>query len=153
MHQCRVYFKISFPYDKEKFLSYIHQKVAPKDIRPEDISVLYMDEVEKELQELGATYEKKTHHFQVNKNEEYQVYISDMVRDVIVPFVGKEKYLLHLQKKYDLSYTLEIVPTIDLTSQEVRPCLSLDPDIIAFLYLTNTQFDLDYYILEKNEEN
>ena len=73
-----------------------------------------------------------------------------MVRDVIVPFVGQEKWLLHLKKKYHLEFTLEIVPTIDSSCEEVRPCFSLDQDIIAFLYLTNTQLDMDYCVLEKD---
>ena len=87
----------------------------------------------------------------MNVNEEYEVYISDMVRDVIVPFIGKEEWLLNLQRRYNLEYTLEIVPTIDLDCEEVKPCFSLDQDIIEFLYLSNTQLDMDYEVLEKNQ--
>lgn len=149
MHQCKVYFNIGLPYDKEKFLSLLKKKIAPKEIKPADISVLYLDEVEKELQNFGVNYKKSTHSLQVNINEDYEVYISDMVRDVIVPFIGEEKWLLHLQKKYNLEYALEIVPTIDLQCEEIPPCFSIDQDIIAFLYLSNTQLDIDYYVLEK----
>lgn len=151
MHQCKVYFNIDLPYNKEKFFALLKKKMTPKEIKPEDISVLYLDDVEKELQNFGVQYQKNTHSLQVNTNEEYEVYISDMVRDVIVPFIGKEKWLLHLQKRYNLEYTLEIIPTIDLNCEEVKPCFSLDQDIIAFLYLSNTQLDMDYEVLEKNQ--
>jgi len=95
MHQCKVYFNIDLPYDKEKFHALLKQKISPKELKAEDISVLHFKEVEKELQNNGLSYKTRLHSFQVNTNEDYEVYVSDMVRDVIVPFVGKENWLLH----------------------------------------------------------
>lgn len=59
MHQCRVYFNIGLPYNKEKFFALLKKKKTPKEIKPEDISVLYLEDVEKELQNFGVNYKKK----------------------------------------------------------------------------------------------
>lgn len=69
--------------------------------------------------------------------------LNEMVRDTLKQLFGKEDILLKLKEKYNLEYKLERVPTV---SKNYTLNLSLAPDIIEFLYKTQTIDDLDYFI-------
>ena len=69
-----------------------------------------------------------------------------MVRVTLKDLFGKEEILLSLKEKYALEYYLERVPTLESDSERPNQCLSLDFDIIEFLYKTRTRDDLDYYV-------
>lgn len=79
-------------------------------------------------------------------NDEYSADINEMLRVTLKGLRGKVTELAALREKYRLEYYLEIVPEIESGSEEPHPALSLDDDIIEFLYLTKTKHDLDYYI-------
>ena len=65
-----------------------------------------------------------------------------------------EKTIQQLQSKtnqlnkiiltYDVSFTLEIVPT--LYPEEPVPCLAPSASVIKFCYETNTDIDIDLYL-------
>ena len=74
----------------------------------------------------------------------YDVYVSNMINKVINN-LDKEK-LNDLKNKYNLDYYLVIKPEININ--DIKQCLSLDDNIIEFLYLTKTHLDLDYYLYE-----
>ena len=80
----------------------------------------------------------------INKNINYDVYVSNMINKVINN-LDKEK-LNDLKNKYNLDYYLVIKPEININ--DIKQCLSLDDNIIEFLYLTKTHLDLDYYLYE-----
>lgn len=71
--------------------------------------------------------------------------INIMIRDSIKELIGKEEILLELKNKYNLEYYLERVVYLKNIKDGVFPILSLDNDIIEFLYKTKTIDDLDYY--------
>lgn len=63
----------------------------------------------------------------------------------VINNLDKEK-LNDLKNKYNLDYYLVIKPEININ--DIKQCLSLDDNIIEFLYLTKTHLDLDYYLYE-----
>ena len=123
MNECKTYFAVFYNdgFDKKDFCE-----------------TLLLDEVQ-----LDTFYKKK---LIIGFNEKYEVDINDMIRKTIKPLLGKEDELDMLRRKYNLKYYLALVPTIKVDG--VHPILSLAPDIIEFLYLTGTEEDLDYYIVD-----
>ena len=82
----------------------------------------------------------------IGVNDQYSVDINEMIRVTIKELIHKINLLSELKAKYNLTYYLEIVPTIASDSKDPTPILSLDDDIIEFLFLTKAKHDLDYYI-------
>ena len=74
-------------------------------------------------------------------------YISDVLRETLRPYFGKEQALRRLKEDFDAILRLEIVPELVANSDVPLPCLSLDGDIIKFLYLSGAEHDLDLYVL------
>ena len=83
---------------------------------------------------------------EIGRNEDYDVDINKMVRVTLKDLFGKEDILVMLKNKYNLEYYLERVPCI--YSDSIHPILSLDYDILEFLYKSKTVDDLDYYIYD-----
>ena len=93
---------------------------------------------------MGCQIETSIYGLKINKNINYDVYVSNMINKVINN-LDKEK-LNDLKNKYNLDYYLVIKPEININ--DIKQCLSLDDNIIEFLYLTKTHLDLDYYLYE-----
>lgn len=93
---------------------------------------------------MGCQVETSIYGLKINKNINYDVYVSNMINNVINK-LDKEK-LNDLKNKYNLDYYLVIKPEININ--DIKQCLSLDDNIIEFLYLTKTHLDLDYYLYE-----
>ena len=84
---------------------------------------------------------------EVGRNEVYNVDLNVMVRETLKDLFEKEKILLELKRKYHLTYYLERVIHIYAdTENNINPILSLAPDIVEFLYKSDTEDDLDYYV-------
>jgi hypothetical protein len=141
---CHTYLRVITSYDKEKYTEYLKKRNF--NFAPEDIGVFNKDEMEKALKSFTKNVEWKNYEFIVEDNDKYNVDINEMIRATIKPFVGREEEVKTLKEKYGLEILLTIVPEIYADNEEVRPLLSLDDDIIAFLYNTNISHDLDYYI-------
>lgn len=80
-------------------------------------------------------------------NEQYNVDVNEMIRLTLKNLLGKEDKIREMQKLFSVQTALEIVPYIVAESEEPTQLLSLDDDIIAFLYKSCTAHDLDYYII------
>jgi hypothetical protein len=106
-----------------------------------------LDRAERELKKFDVEVVRKKNGLNVCANEEYDVYVSNMVRKCIHNFVGREEQLKDILICCGLEMYLEIVPQIVANSVEPEPCLSLDGDIIEFLYKTGVKHDLDYYVV------
>ena len=83
----------------------------------------------------------------IGTNYEFDVDINVMLRKSLKDLFGKEEILVELRKKYCLEYYLERVPTLIANSEIPNQLLSLDSDIIEFMYKTGAHDDFDYYIL------
>lgn len=86
------------------------------------------------------------HDFHTPVNSRYDVDVNNMLRVTLQPFFGKEAELKRIAGQYGVEFVLEVVPELQANSTEPTPILSLDKDIIAFLYLSDTIHDLDLYV-------
>ena len=69
-----------------------------------------------------------------------------MLRVTLMYLFDKVEELNGISKLYDVKYYLVVVPELYSDNEDVHQILSLDSDIIEFLYLTKTIYDLDYYV-------
>lgn len=83
---------------------------------------------------------------QIGKNENFNFNINVMIRKTIKDLIGKEEVLLQLKNKYKLKYYIERVPLITFEKSDTYQKLSLEDDIIEFMYKSKTSDDLDYHI-------
>lgn len=144
-HTCTTSFLFQFDFDCQKNIELLRHK---RECSPEQIGILNKDEVEHAIIEvLGVKPIWNRHSFEMGRNDEYSVYVSDMIRVTLKDLFGKEKQIVELKEKYKLTTVLSIVPYIDSNSDLPKQCLSLDNDIIEFLHNTGTKMDLDYYIV------
>lgn len=115
---------------------------------PEDIGIFNKKEVEKFImEELGVTPIWDKHHFIIGYNENYNVNVNKMLRVTLKDLFGKEEQLKKMQEMFSIQIYLEIVPYISSESSEPSQILSIEKDIIAFLYKSNIEMDLDYYLI------
>lgn len=131
-HSCRTYFKIIGKFDVQAVVNVLDVKTDKVVNRGEFLEHLHRI-ADCDIIEIGY-------------NDSYNVDINEMLRVTIEPLKSKIAILTELKKKYQLEYYLVAVPEIAVDADEPTPILSLDEDIVEFLYLTKTAHDLDYYI-------
>ncbi len=102
-----------------------------------------------ELHFEGSVLEKKTRdggfYLALGENTEYEPYISDMIRVCLGSLLKRPKEIKALKEKYGLTLFLTMVPHL-VDEERPQQCLSLDQDIIEWLYLSDVAMDLDYYL-------
>lgn len=144
-HSCKTYYTIGFEFDEKKNVAVLRDG---RDCSPEELGIFDKDEVEKFVVEnFGIIPEWRRHHFVLGLNEQYNVDVNEMIRVTLKNLLGKEDKIRQMQKLFSVQTALEIVPYIVAESEEPTQLLSLDDDIIAFLYKSCTAHDLDYYII------
>ncbi len=63
----------------------------------------------------------------------------------IKDLIPLKEELVKIMKEFDVSFTLQVVAEIYIDDE--KPCLNPSRDIIKFLHETETNLDIDYYIL------
>ncbi len=84
----------------------------------------------------------------IGENYEFDIDINAMLRKSLKDLFGKEEILVEMKKKYALEYYIERVPTIVADGEIPNQLLSLDSDIIEFMYKTGAHDDLDYFVIK-----
>lgn len=84
---------------------------------------------------------------ELGRNELFDKDVNVMIRQTLKDLFGKEEILLALKDKYALSFTLERVPLLQTDESAPYQKLSLDEDVIRFMYLCKVKDDLDYHII------
>mgnify|MGYP001043382847 CR=1 FL=1 len=144
-HECRTYFSLNFDFDIKKNAGLFKKR---RDCEPEEIGILNKKEAEGAvIKAFGIIPEWKRHRFVLGFNENYNVDVNEMLRVTLKDLFGKEEQIKKLKKEFSLSAILEIVPVIASNSNEPNQYLSLERDIIEFLYKSETDIDLDYYVV------
>ena len=82
----------------------------------------------------------------VGFNDVYNVDINQMFRVTLQSLFEKTALLAQLKDKYSLEYYLVGVPEIVSESDDPHQILSVNEEIVAFLYASKTKLDLDYYV-------
>ena len=77
---------------------------------------------------------------------EYDIDVSNQMRKTISILQDKIPQLNQIRQVYDVSFVLEVVPTI--YANEPTPALSPSLDIIDFCHATRTEIDIDLYVEE-----
>ena len=77
---------------------------------------------------------------------EYDIDVSKQMRKTISALQEKIPQLNQIRQTYDVSFVLEIVPTI--YANEPTPALFPSLDIIDFCHATRTEIDIDLYVEE-----
>ena len=131
-HKCRTYFRIIGNFNSQEILNALNVK-ADKIYNKGEII-----EKSKKIRENDE--------ITIGFNDEYDVNINVMIRKTLKDLTSKTELLLNLKKELNLEYYLVLVPEIYSDSDEPNQILSLESDIIEFLYLTKAEQDLDYYI-------
>lgn len=72
---------------------------------------------------------------------EYDVDTSEQMRKTISGLLDKIDLLKKIRNENDVSFVLEVVPTVCVG--ESMPCLAPSLDIIDFCHLTRTEIDID----------
>lgn len=142
-HSCKTLLCFWSDFNGQKNAEFIKQGKRPT---PEDLDIVNKDEIGRKLSEITDQIVWNRHHFEVGSNEEYDVDVNNMIRKTLSAFTGKEDFLKEIQKEFGITVSLEIIPRIAYSSDKPRQILSLDDDIIAFLYKAGVSMDLDYYI-------
>lgn len=126
---CYTYFSISGNFDPDEITEYLNLKPF-KQRRIGD------------LRSNGREFEFASWDFGLC--DEYDVIVENQMLATIKELMPKKKELNELKDNYDLSFSLEIVPSIYV--DEIHPCISPSREVIKFCYETETDIDIDYYI-------
>ena len=120
---------------------------------PDDISALLSLAPEKtwrigDLRRNGTKYDFAL--WEIGRCEEYEIEVENQMRKTIAPLQDKIALLNQIRQTYDVSFVLEIVPTIYVN--DINPCLAPSLDVIDFCHETRTEIDIDMYIYDSEDE-
>lgn len=144
-HECRTYLSIDYEVDPEKNAELLRKG---GNCTPEELGIFTSDELSAVLsRSFGVVPQWDRHRFEIGICYSYDVDVNVMIRKTLCGILEKGKRLREICEYFGVTATLEVVPTIACGSEEPSQCLSLDKDIIAFLYESGAGFDLDYYVV------
>ena len=103
---------------------------------------------------IGDTRRNGTHYdfalWEIGRCSEYHVTVAEQMRKTISPLLEKIPLLNKIREENDVSFYLQIVPTV--YPDDISPCLAPTLDIIDFCHATRTQIDIDLYVMPSEEE-
>lgn len=82
--------------------------------------------------------------------DDYDVEVDNQMRKTIAPLLDKIPLLNKIRAENDVSFYLEVVPTI--YCGELTPCLAPSLDVIDFCHATRTEIDIDLYVLDPSDD-
>ena len=88
--------------------------------------------------------------WEIGRCTEYDVEVEDQMRKTIALLQDKIQLLNKIREENDVSFILEIVPSIYVN--DVNPCLAPPLDVIDFCHPTRTEIDIDLYIYNSEDE-
>ena len=75
--------------------------------------------------------------------------VENQMRKTIALLQDKIQLLNRIREENDVSFVLEIVPTIYVA--DINPCLAPPLDVIDFCHATTTEIDIDMYVYNSEE--
>lgn len=121
---------------------------------PDDISELLNLAPEKswkigDVRQNGTKYDFAL--WEIGKCTEYDVEVENQMRKTIAVLQDKIPILNQIRINHDVSFILEIVPTI--YAGDINPCLAPSLDVIDFCHATRTEIDIDMYVYDSEDES
>lgn len=135
-NNCYTYFKIVGEFEPQE-ISHILGLNAEKSWRIGDTRID------------GSKYEFAL--WEIGRCNDYDVEVANQMRKTIAILKDKVDLLNKIRQENDVSFYLEIVPT--LYGEESTPCLAPTLDVIDFCHATRTEIDIDLYVLDSSDEN
>ena len=134
-NECYTYFKIVGNFD------------------PDDISKILGLSPEKtwkigDLRRNGTKYDFAL--WEIGRCAEYDALVENQMRKTIAPLTDKIHLLNKIRQTFDVTFGLEIVPTVYV--DDINPCLAPSLDIIDFCHATRTEIDIDLYVYNSEDE-
>ena len=99
-----------------------------------------------DLGKYGTVYEFASWEYGICND--YDVFTENQMMQTIHNLIPKIQELKEIKRKYDVSFVLQIVPTV--YTGESTPCLAPNRAVIEFCYHTETDIDIDLYVYEPN---
>ena len=96
----------------------------------------------------GSKYEFAL--WEIGRCNDYDVEVANQMSKTIALLRDKIDLLNKIRQENDVSFYLEIVPT--LYAEESTPCLAPTLDVIDFCHSTRTELDIDLYIIDSSAE-
>lgn len=123
------------------------------DFDPDDVTELLNLTPEKtwkigDLRRNGTKYDFAL--WEIGKCTEYDVEVEHQMRKTIAVLQDKIPLLNQIRQAYDVSFYLEIVPTIYVG--DTNPCLAPPLYVIDFCHATRTEIDIDMYVYDSEDE-
>lgn len=101
-----------------------------------------------DLRSDGSKYDFAS--WEYGRCSEYNVEVEMQMRKTIEQLKDKVSLLNKIREKHDVSFVLEIVPSI--YADDTVPSLAPSLDIIDFCYATRTQIDIDLYVCDSSDD-
>ena len=86
----------------------------------------------------------------IGRCNEYEVEVEKQMRKTVSSLSDKIELLNKIRSENDVSFFLEIVPTIYVGDS--NPCLAPSLDIMDFCHATRTEIDNDLYVMDSNDD-
>lgn len=123
------------------------------DFNPDEVSELLNLTPEKtwkigDLRRNGSKYDFAL--WEIGRCTEYDVEVENQMRKTISVLQDKISLLNQIREQNDVSFVLEIVPTVYV--DDTNPCLAPSLDVIDFCHATRTEIDIDLYVYDSNDE-
>ena len=120
---------------------------------PDDVSELLNLTPEKtwkigDLRRNGTKYDFAL--WEIGRCAEYDVEIKNQMRKTIDVLQDKIPLLNQIREENDVSFVLEIVPTI--YAGDKNPYLAPPLDVIDFCHATRTEIDIDMYVYDSEDK-
>ncbi len=128
---CYTYFKITGDFDPD----YITKKLGLPPCKTWKIG---------DTRKNGTKYDFALWEF--GRCDNYDVMVENQMHITIDPLLDKVDILNEIKNEYDVSYTLEIVPTVYVDN--TSPCLAPSLTVIDFCHATRTEIDIDLYVMD-----
>ena len=76
--------------------------------------------------------------------DHYDIMVENQMMKTIFPLITKTDILKEIKRRFDVSFTLEVVPTVCF--DEPMPCLAPSLEVMRFCCDTGTEIDMDLYV-------
>lgn len=131
---------------------YTYFKIVGK-FKPEEISAVLGIEAEKSW-EIGDKRSDGSYYdfalWEIGRCNDYDIEVANQMRKTISSLMDKIDLLNQIRRENDVSFYLEIVPTV--YAEDSAPCLAPTLDIIDFCHATRTEIDIDMYVMDSCDE-